>query len=359
MSSTSTTSTTGSSTTTTGSSTSPVSGSAGAITQVGHGARRSRNDDPEAWWDFKGAAFTPHHWRPEGKTILEGLLEQVPKELARRPWRPGLELHIQGVGGFVGKERRHYTILGHGSYTNYIGGCRTLSVENQTLKTSKNLTVTIGGGDPKSMPDDIVPGRDVLTVKGDANLTFGGRTVMMSGVMRRDWRSGVMRLASMEGIICGGAFLRLIASPSVTLSALMTGDVYGGCARVSAVRTYLAVLQYRSARLVGKASLLYVRNASFVIEPVINVKTQETPKSNLARKLARLSKVVEVARMVCPVLDILVGLVTLVPIGLIALVGLIQKARGKADPTTMTGPPRLRSLVAAYHGENKTLAMMM
>ena len=312
------------------------------------------NDDPAAWWDFDAndapEPDAPEPWRSEGKPILNGLMEHVPTATDRRPWQAGHELHIQGLGGLVSKERRRFTILGHGEYSNHIGGCRKLVADTQSIRTLKHLTVSIGKGEDP--PDVDVPwGRDSLTVDNDAEMTFGSRTLMMSGFVTRNWNGGVMRLASMEGVICGGPFIRLIASPSSTLSGLMTGDVYGACARVSAVRTYLAVLHYRAAAKASWAVGMYVRNATFTIEPVINVPTQGLPVSDIGRKLARMAKMLEIARMLCPVLDIFLGLATLIPMGIYALVSLIAGIVKKPNPLPMAGPPRLRTMNVGTHME--------
>lgn len=307
-------------------------------------------DDPAAWWDFD-ANDAPKSWRPEGTPILNALMQHVPMATDRRPWQEGHELHMQGLGGLVSKERRHFTILGHGDYSNHIGGCRKLVANTQSMRTQKHLTVSVAKG--KSAPDVDAPwGRDSLTVDGDAEMTFGSRTLMMAGFVTRNWNGGVMRLASMEGVICGGAFLRLIASPSATLSGLMTGDVYGGCARAASVRTYLAVLHYRAAATAAWASGVYVRNTTFTIDPVTNVPTQGLPMTDIGKILARLGKMLEIARMLCPVLDIFLGLVMLIPMGIYALAALIAGIVKSPNPLPPAGPPRLRTMNVGTHLED-------
>ena len=282
-------------------------------------------------------------WRPTGTPILNALLEHVPGETDRRPWQPGVELNVHGQGGLVSEDRRRFTIIGHGEYTNHVGGCRTLAANRQGIRTTKQLTTRIAPG--ATTNGRSTTGHDSLTVDGDAELTFGGRLVMMSGILNRQWNGGVMRLASMEGVICGGGFLRLIASPSATISGLNTGDVYGGCARVSAVRSYLAVLQYRAAQTATWTSAIYNRTATFVIEPVVGTPSAN-PVSNTASKLARLGRTFEMARMLCPVLDILVGVVTFVPLGIYAIYRLISSVVRKPVPAPLTGPPRIRNQTA-------------
>ena len=294
-----------------------------------------------AWWDFE-TETPPASWRESETPILTGLIEHVPGSTDLRPWQAGYELHIQGLGGVVSKERRRYTILGHGTYSNHIGGCRSLIANRQDIQSSREIQTSIGR--IQDGPDIDIPwGRDSLEVIGDATINVGARMLMMSGVVTRNWNGGVVRVASMEGVICGGAFLRLIAGPAATLSPLMSSDVYGGCARTAAVRTSLAVLYYRAASSAAWLSGLYVRNATFVIEPIVGSPSAGTPQSRLAAKMARLGRALSVARMVFPVLDIFIGLTTAVPMGLYALGRLISGIVKKPNAIPPTGPPRVRN----------------
>ena len=291
------------------------------------------------WWSFDrpepGAT-----WRTAGRPILDSLLEQVPGSDEHRPWVTGHALQIRGFGGLSSRARRHYTIVGNGDYSSYVAGSRTLVADEQTVAADTVSTIIArqSGADQ----DDVPWGRDSLTVLGNADVTVGSRTVLMSGIIQRTWNGGVMRLASMEGIICGGAFLRLIAGPSATLSALSTGDVYGGCARVAVVRTYLAVLQYRAAAVAAWAVGVYLRSASFVIEPIIGMPSSGGPVSNTASKLARLGRALSAVRMLCPPIDILTGVATFVPLGIYGLYKLIAGIVKKPVPVPPAGPPKVR-----------------
>lgn len=308
------------------------------------------SNDPAAWWDFD-AGEAPDSWRDAGVPILNALTTHVPNATDRRPWQAGHELHIRGLGGLVSKERRRFTVLGHGEYSNHIGGCRKLVADSQNVRTKKDLTVSIRKG--ANAPDlDIPWGRDSLTVDGDAEMEFGSRTLMMSGVVMRTWQGGVMRFATMEGVICGGGFLRLIVAPSATMSGLMTGDVYGGCARVAGVRTYLAVIHYRAAQAAIWTCGIYVRNTTFTIEPVVGVPTQGMPMTDIGKKLARIGRMIGIARALCPVLDIFLGLVMLVPMGIYGLIALIAGIVKTPNPLPMAGPPRLRTMNVGMRLEN-------
>ena len=311
------------------------------------------------WWglDSDGSAAS---WRPGETPLLDGLMN-VPSwhlQPEKSVWRPGYELNIHGFGGLVSRERRRYTLVGHsGSFLNQTGRHRSLAADNHSSRVEKDRLVTIAR--PKKTYDIDAPwGLDRLAVEGDASYTIGTRTLLMSGIVQRNWNGGVMRLASMEGIVCGGVMTRVIASPSATMSGLMTGDVYGGIARTSAVRTYLAVLQYRSAEKAAWALGVYVRNATFIIEPLVSAPVKEKPSdaakkmSRLARTASKVSKVaaktVAAARMICPLVDIMAGVVML-PVAAYGIISaIIAKIAGKPPaPPLPPGPPRVRNRTVA------------
>lgn len=306
-----------------------------------------------SWWTLDSEA-PAQSWRPDGTSILDGLIEGVPAGRKPRPWSGWYELQISGLGGLVNKERRHYTVLGDGEYVSQVNGRRSLTATSQTTSTQGNRTIEIAN-DLNDQDPQVSWGTDSLTVEGDADITVGSRMVMMTGTVDRLWKGGIMRLASMEGSICGGAFLRTHAGLSMTLSAMMTGDVYGGCARASAVRTYLAVLQYRAAKAAAWAVGVYVRHGTFVIEPVVSSKSDKSPPSNLAKKLARLGKTLEVARMFCPPLDIAVGLFTL-PVAIYGIGKFIHALATKKAHLPPAGPPRTR--VRTVGLTNQTMSAM-
>ena len=328
--------------------------------------------DSTGWWGLESDARAAP-WRTRGNSLLEDLRD-VPagdEDRTTFPWQPGYELTVQGHGGFVSRERRRYTLVGHrGNYLNNVGGHQTVVAGLQSYDVQSDRIVSI------ERPDDTAGmdapwGLDRLAVKGDARYEFGSRTLMMSGIVERNWNGGVMRLASMEGIVCGGAMTRVIGGPSATLSGMATGDVYGGIARVSAVRSYLSVLQYRAAKDAAWAMGLYVRNATFTIEPMFSPPAGMVPKANTAAKMSRLQRVMsraskaarklakavarsriargakavgEGARMVCPLVDIIAGLATL-PFAIVGIIGLIRSLAGSGKPIPIppSGPPRMRN----------------
>ena len=260
-------------------------------------------------------------------------------------WQPGYELSIQGLGGVINREKRKYTIVGHGWYANHVGGHRTLTAGSQDNRCGERQTVQIARskdtGDLKTSW-----GVDALTVKGDADVEYHSKTLMMTGTINRLWNGGVVRMAAMEGIICGGSFVRVIASPSGTMSGLMSGDIYGGCARVSVARTYIALLHYRAAQVAVWATGAYVRNTTFTIEPIIGSPSSVTPKGDSGAKMARLARIASAARMVCPLLDIAAGIISIPPAIAGGIFNLAKKATRKPNPIPPpSGPPRIRTRV--------------
>ena len=173
---------------------------------------------------------------------------------------------------------------------------------------SKDRTVVVQG--MEGLGSDILPdvrfGRDRLDVAEDAEMKWRSRTTLMSGTLTRRYLGGFIKAAPMEGVICGGALVRTIGGPSANLSGLCSGDVYGGAARVALARTRIGLLHYRAAVGAAWSSVFYGRVADFVIEPLVSVR-QAGPQSNVARKLARLSKIFGVVRMLCPLADIARG----------------------------------------------------
>ena len=176
---------------------------------------------------------------------------------------------------------------------------------------------------------------------GDAQISFQSRTLMMNGTLSRRYNAGFIKAASMEGVVCAGVFVRTVAGPALTMSALATADVYGGALRVAAVRTMLASMHYRANAGAAWASLFYARSATFLIEPLVSVRTN-SPQGNAAAKLARLSKVLGVARMVCPLLDIACGVGAFAVGAGSGLYALARRAvKGKAAPPPVVATPRV------------------
>ena len=299
-------------------------------------------------------------WRRPGQTRLDALLDFVPRwgrPPGVTPWEPGHEIRIQSLGGIVSKERRRYTIVGHGEFHRSVLKHRNWTINSsQKMTHSKSHTVVIGGpgtasstdtdesGDAPGAPS-IERGRDTLEVRGDARLEFHSRTIMMSGFVTRRLENGVVRMASLEGVICGGAFVRAVAGPSANMSPLCSGDVYGGGARSAINRSMLALLHYRAAAAAAWASGVYVRASNIVVEPLLSAPSSPGPRSMILAKLARLAaaanKVLTPLRAVLAPLDILIGLITFVPMLFFGL-GMLALSLIRAPiPIPPMGPPRV------------------
>ena len=309
--------------------------------------------DTDGWWGVD-TDLPATSWKNADHSALRNL-KRVPSmnDEDDPPWDPGYRLDIQGCGGLVSKERRRYTLVGHeGTFANQIRGNQTVAADYHSTRVRKHRSVTIAkteGSDGL----DASWGRDRLTVAGNASYEFYSRTLMMSGMITRNWNGGIMRLAAMEGVVCGGAMVRTIAGPAGTMSQMMTGDVYGGIARVSAVRSYLAVLQYRAAKDAAWAIGVWVRRTTFTIVPVTPAPPQVTPTGNAARKMSRLSKTASKAakvtrksvsgmRMICPVVDIALGLLS-IPLAIVGIAMLLKGLFGKGSKNAVppAGPPRV------------------
>ena len=188
---------------------------------------------------------------------------------------------------------------------------------------------------------------------GQAKMEFHERTTLMTGTIERIWNGGVTRMTGMEGIICAGAFLRAFGGPSLHVTALASGDVYGGVARVSALRLNMAGLGYRSSDSgVQWATGVYIRSTNFTIEPALGTPSQTPMKKSWASKIGK------ILFGICPFFEILSGvfsLLVLMPLGLI--VALINKLRRKPPKPPVPTVPRTRMRVAGI--SSQTFGAMM
>ena len=293
-------------------------------------------------------------WRSEGQSRAEGLVtgateDRRPGDERTHPWTPGLHMDVRARGALISRDREVHRSIGHGGYANQVYGNRHVKSGFEHSVYSKDRTIVVQG--MEGLGSDILPdvrfGRDKLDVVEDAVLEWKARTTLMSGTLTRRYLGGFIKAAPMEGVICGGALVRTIGGPSANLSVLCTGDVYGGAARVALSRTRIGLMHYRAAVGAAWSSVFCGRVANFVIEPLVSVR-QDGPRSNVARKLARLGKVLNVVRMVCPLVDIASGVLGLVGglgYGLFKLIR--NKVKGKPPPPATETVPRLRTPVHA------------
>ena len=226
---------------------------------------------------------------------------------------------------------------------------------------SSDRTVVVQGA--PGLGSDILPnvrfGRDRLQVAEDATVEFRSRFTMMSGTLKRRFLGGFIRAASMEGIICGGALVRGIAGPAASFSVFSTSDVYGGAARTAAARIRFGLLHYRSAVGTAWSNVGSMRKTTFLIEPLVSVR-RAGPRGKVASKLARLGRVLGVARMVCPLADIAAGIVGAVGALGFSLFRLIRnKVKGKPPPPATETVPRLKNTQAVFNAESFSFMQSM
>ena len=308
-----------------------------------------QNTEAEAkWWESD--AITPgDSWKDSDRSHLENLIN-VPELNADAgdpvPWMKKGRMELRGVGGIESRERRAYTLVGRGGvYGSHVEGNRTL---NTVYRESK-----VGGARTETIEHT-----DELEVTGNASYRFKARGIMMKGHIEKRWNGGVMKAASMEGVICGGVMVRTIGGAAMTLGGMTTGDVYIAVARAAGMRLYIAQMLYRSTSSGAAWAIgLWVRNTTFTIVPVTLAPAPgQKPAGNAAQKMSRLNRAARkvakglkaaatVGRMVCPVIDILLGLLSLllIPFGIRAMV----KAHRLAKVQPLVAAPRLETRTAA------------
>ena len=340
-----------------------------------------------------GSSSSGWHWRRGGQSTLESLISVAGRGETLRdaqspvaPWEQGQVLQIHTSGGARSEEKHRITIVPH-NYVSLVTKNTNVDVENDyRIIVDGGMSVKIpatplpggseddgngngasgngapgggvpgGGGPGGNAPggnapggdnapgdDNVVPappplslGLDKLVVKGNADYTFGERktTVGGGGAVHRHWTGPMVRMAGMEGVICGGLYIRVITGPSMTVAALASGDVYGGAARASGARVHAAVFNYRSAEGAAWACGAYVRAAQFTIVPAIGSPSQGKPASRLGMKIAKL------LIMSNPVTEILFGVLQLLILPFLLIWKTIQWVRGIKKPPLPAGPPR-------------------
>ena len=279
------------------------------------------------------------------------------EDTSNSPWSDDHDIEIKAVGGLYNRERRRVMVAGN-AYSRVVGGHRDAIVTGDhvtnvgaaaAVKISPQPTEGGEGEDQEetSLPLSLsAPGRDSLVVDGNASLSGHDRRVSMGGIYNRTWGGGVIRITALEGVICGGGFVRVIAGPSLHLAQIVSGDVYGGGLHAAGTRVHAAGLGYRSAELAAWACGIYVRATGTTITPVIGSPSWTYKKRSLLAKMAR------IGLGLCPPLDIMVGLSHLafaMTIGL--LIALINKLRGKKPKPPKTIP---RSLIRNVGFRNQT-----
>ena len=290
--------------------------------------------------------------------------DETPGEEA--PWIGGTHLEVQAQGLLLSRDTVRKRSVGaeggnEGTYTSQVLGSRETQCASldSSCEGARYVVVQKPAGGPTNEDGGIKYGHDRLKVRHNAERRFKSHTLMMSGRLRRTYRGGFIKAASMEGIMCGGAMTKAIAGPSATMSPLASSDVYGGSAKVAVARIQMALMHYRSSMGAVRAHGIYVRNATFSIEPLVSVHAQPQ-QGAAAAKLARLGKVLGVAKMFCPLLDIACGLAGFV-VGMGAgLFGLIRRAiKGPKPPPPQAMTPRVHNRNHGFLNEGFTMALFI
>ena len=326
-------------------------------------------------------------WSPAEATMLSSLIAMADKDRdlyeddgSKVPWRVGHALKVAATGGLYDRQRRHVMIAAD-RYSGYRAKNSAVNVtEDCNLQVDGNITMVVrqnlpasastssssasssasgssssSGSSPLDGLEGVAWGQHRLAVTGNATYRANDRTTLLSGLhtrYERVWNGSIMRIAGMEGVICAGFYLRTIMPISATISALVSGDVYGVSGRASLVRVNLAGMGYRSVEACAWAIGFYYRSTAFTIEPIIGTPTQHQPTKNILRKIGRLMLAL------CPFLDLLAGLAAFFIGGPYNLIkGGINKLRGKKK-TPQAGPPRVRVRNVGVCSQGRNISMI-
>jgi len=254
------------------------------------------------------------------------------------PWHPQSMFDLAASGGVHIREKHRETIAGQmyqrhvaGDQKVDVGGDSNLRVRGSHMVLMQSEEASPFGGD---MPITKY-GPDTLHVKGDAEWHAGEKTTLGAGNVERHWLGGIVRMIGMEGVICGGVFLKTFTGVSTTIAPLASGDVYGGAAHTAGVRVRgSAPMGYRSTELAAWACNYYRRACVAMTEPA-----EGTPAKN--PRTGKGEKALRLAMGMNPLFDIGMGLAGAVA----GLAGLAKSAYNKLndrkeEPEGNTGAPR-------------------
>ena len=252
-----------------------------------------------------------------GSSTLESLLEVVDasnKHLGMNgiPWRAGHELIITGQGGLYDREDRRVSLV-RGTYTNEVTKNSISDIRGgYSFKSDATLSLTIGPtANTETVAGSGIIGLDSLTVDGNANVSANDKMItILNAPINRIWKGGISRVAGMEGVICAGYYSRIYAGAILSICPLISGDVYGGCARFAGARISMAILNYRSVDAC-------IWNTQF-----LNLKTKTTFIPPLVRKKPPISKKKWLFKGIlgaCPFFEILLGILS-IPVAIFSLI---------------------------------------
>lgn len=293
------------------------------------------------------------NWSPTKANTLDSLLALAGSGKDDRsrdgtPWGKGHELVYQGIGGIHVMGDRHVAVAAD-SYTTYMTGDRKVDVRGDMVLTAERAASVV------EAPDTGVS-EDKLVVQGNMTSSFPDRITMGLGDINRRWTGTVLRIAGMEGVICGGSLSRQYFGGSATGSALQMRDVYGGAIRSSMLRIGFTLgVGYRSTDYGNWHMATYRRMSRVTIEPMIGspkeVPTAFWRNADIASKIAF---------SILPILGILYGFgmllyaaAGLALAGLMGLLGMISPALAAKLARHKNAPPtaprvRERKVLASH-----------
>jgi len=258
-------------------------------------------------------------WYPEAPTSIQAL-KAIPGWKGGTPWSEKHQLEIIANGGLYSRDRRRLQVAGN-IFTATVNGDRNVEVtRDHRLEVEGNATFSVQGA-------------DALKVAGDADWHAHDRMTLGAGNLQRRWEGPILRMIGMEGIICGGAFLKTFTGVSTTMAPLASGDVYGGAVRAAGARARMhGTMGYRSSEMCMWNCGVFQRMCATLIEPIVNTPRQDPPR-NMLLKAGR------IGMGLCPLADILFGLLS-APVTMAMAARNFRKNRGK-PPAPPAGPPRV------------------
>lgn len=266
------------------------------------------------------------------------------RDSRRPPWGEKTHLTLAASGGIRVRERRREMIAGQ-HYMRSVAGDQTVDVAGDATLHVRNDMQAVTHGVKASEHRPPEPGREKLTVMGDMTWRTDDRITLGREItFKRVWTGPIVRMIGMEGVMCGGPFMKTFSGISTTMAPLMSGDVYGNGNHAALSRIRMSpVLAYRSTEQANWQCAIYRRVCNHVIEPVDGSAAHKAAKEGWKqlKKWGVNSN---------PVTDIGFGLASMV----ISLTKMAyRKATGKkAEPDQNKGPKR--TLTRTANGISQT-----
>ena len=275
-------------------------------------------------------------WKPEHVKSIQAM-QAVPGWTGETPWKPKHQLEINAAGGIYSRDRRRLQVAGNV----FIGAVK----EDRNVEVTGDSELKVDGNATFS-----VKGTNRLRVAGDADWHAHDRMTLGTGEVSRLWKGGILRMIGMEGIICGGAFLKTFTGTSATMAPIASGDVYGGSNRVAGLRTRMhSHMGYRSSEICMWTCGTFIRSCGTLIEPIPGTPAQD-PRRNMLKKAGR------IGLGLCPVADILFGLLS-APVTIALAIRNFVKRNKKPQPPK--GPPRVFNRTALVTNQSRLSDLVM